>query len=57
MIFLSGETEIEVSDGEKRKFVPGDVLLLEDTKGHGHYTHCRSVVVAIVQLPDDSAKQ
>jgi len=53
MIFLSGETEIEVSGGEKRKFVPGDVLLLEDTKGQGHYTRCISpVVVAIVQLSD-----
>lgn len=38
IIILDGEIEIEVSDGEKRKFVGGDILLVEDTTGRGHRT-------------------
>jgi quercetin dioxygenase-like cupin family protein len=34
--FLRGETEIEVSDGEKRVFRAGDMFLVEDTTGKGH---------------------
>ncbi len=36
ILFLHGETEIEVSDGEKRLFKSGDVFLVEDTTGKGH---------------------
>ncbi len=36
VMWLIGETEIEVSDGEKRVLRPGDVLLVEDTHGKGH---------------------
>jgi uncharacterized cupin superfamily protein len=36
VINLVGETEIEISDGTKRRFGPGDVLLAEDTSGRGH---------------------
>jgi quercetin dioxygenase-like cupin family protein len=36
--FLSGEIEVEASDGERRRFVPGDCLLMEDTAGKGHAT-------------------
>ncbi len=36
ILFLQGETEIEVSDGEKRHFKTGDVFLVEDTTGKGH---------------------
>lgn len=36
VLFLAGETEIEVSDGEKRILRTGDVLLVEDTTGKGH---------------------
>ncbi len=36
VMFLAGETEIEVSDGEKRIFKTGDVFLVEDTTGKGH---------------------
>ena len=35
---LDGEIEIEVSDGETRRFGGGDVLLMEDTWGRGHRT-------------------
>ena len=33
---LAGELETEVSDGEKRLFLPGEFLLVEDTTGRGH---------------------
>jgi uncharacterized cupin superfamily protein len=36
VINLSGETEIEVGDGSKRRFGAGDILLAEDTSGQGH---------------------
>ena len=38
VITLEGEGEIEISDGTKRRFGPGDVLLAEDTTGKGHIT-------------------
>ncbi|MGZ5243676.1 MAG: hypothetical protein ACXWEY_10055 [Bacteroidia bacterium] len=38
IILLDGEIEIETSLGEKRKFKPGQVLLVEDTTGKGHRT-------------------
>ena len=36
VMFLKGDTEIEVSDGEKRRFGSGDTFLVEDTSGKGH---------------------
>ena len=36
VMFLKGDTEVEVSDGEKRRFTSGDVFLVEDTTGKGH---------------------
>lgn len=33
---LAGQIEITVSDGEKRVFSQGDVLLIEDIVGKGH---------------------
>ena len=35
---LSGELEVEVSDGEIRRFSAGSLVLLEDTSGKGHLT-------------------
>ncbi len=35
-IVISGEWEIEASDGTVRQFAPKDVLLTEDTIGKGH---------------------
>jgi hypothetical protein len=37
MTFLQGELELTASDGERRLFHPGDMLLIEDTTGKGHY--------------------
>jgi hypothetical protein len=38
IVLLNGEIEIETSLGEKRKFMAGDILLVEDTTGVGHRT-------------------
>ena len=38
VIILDGEVDITVSDGETRRFGGGDVMLLEDTSGKGHYS-------------------
>lgn len=36
VIHLTGVAEIEVGDGTKRRFGPGEVLLADDTTGQGH---------------------
>lgn len=38
VVLLDGVIEIETSDGARRTFHGGDVLLLEDTTGRGHRT-------------------
>ena len=38
IITLSGAAEVTVSDGERRVFGPGSVVLVEDTGGRGHVT-------------------
>src|SRR5690554_3482905 len=38
IVLLDGEIEIETSLGEKRRFGPGEILLVEDTEGKGHKT-------------------
>ena len=37
-VVVSGELEIQVSDGEIRRFVAGGLSLLEDTSSKGHTT-------------------
>jgi len=43
---------VTVGEGDSREFVPGDLLLLEDTWGEGHVTEFLSerVVVAATAL-------
>ena len=36
VINLDAAVEIEVGDGTVRRLGPGDILLAEDTTGHGH---------------------
>ncbi len=38
LAFLKGDYEVEASDGEKRLFGPGDLILAEDVTGKGHYS-------------------
>ncbi len=51
---LAGETEIQVSDGEIRRFGPGSILFVEDTTGKGHTTRVvrGDAIAAVVQLAD-----
>lgn len=53
MLFLQGEIEVEVSDGEVRCFGPGSATLLEDTGGKGHRSRVlgdKEAFLAVVQL-------
>jgi quercetin dioxygenase-like cupin family protein len=36
LIVMSGRVAVSVSDGERREFEAGDLLLAEDTAGEGH---------------------
>jgi hypothetical protein len=38
VVRLSGDAEIQTSDGEVRRVGPGTILLAEDTTGKGHRT-------------------
>jgi len=42
VITLDGEAEVEIGDGSKRRFGPGDMILAEDTTGRGHITRITS---------------
>jgi len=46
-INLTGELEVEVSDGERRRIGPGDLVLLDDTYGKGHVTRLLSPVTCL----------
>jgi hypothetical protein len=55
LFILSGELEVEASDGEMRRFGPGAAILVEDTFGKGHISRIVSdirgyaVVVPIIE--------
>ena len=62
MLMLDGSVEIEVSDGARRTFHSGDILLLENTTGRGHVSRAvneqprKCVFVTIAQhvaVPED----
>ena len=51
LFHLSGISEITVSDDEVRRFVRGDIVLVEDTTGQGHIARVigeEDVVIAAV---------
>lgn len=53
-IILSGQVEVEVSDGEKRSFGPGSIHFMDDTSGKGHITRVvgeSDVFTVMIQLP------
>jgi hypothetical protein len=55
LLMLDGSVEIEVSDGARRTFHSGDIVLLEDTTGRGHVSRAvngqprKSVFVTLAQ--------
>jgi quercetin dioxygenase-like cupin family protein len=46
----SGIGEVELDDGSKWRFQPGDVVFAEDTTGHGHVTRSLEGVRGFVYL-------
>jgi len=55
VITLSGEAEVEASDGEIRRIGPGTIMLAEDLTGKGHITRGRGTTERIslfVPLPN-----
>ena len=55
ILCLTGEVEIELGDGDLRRFVPGDVYLADDMTGEGHIHRevAGPLRHAWVFLPDD----
>jgi hypothetical protein len=54
-IFLAGEFVGETSDGDRRRFGPGSVALLDDITGKGHRSWVvgdDDVLAAVVRVPD-----
>ncbi len=54
-IYISGQIEAKVSDGEVRVFGPGSITLLEDTTGKGHTSRVvgnQEVLSVVIQLED-----
>jgi hypothetical protein len=57
MFCLRGIAEVTAGDGEKRRVLPGQFVLLEDTSGKGHITHSAGKedhVALAFPLPDDA---
>ena len=53
LCILSGEAEVDVSDGDTRRFSAGDVVLTQDITGKGHATRVvgdDEMLVAVTQL-------
>lgn len=54
-VVVSGEWEIQASDGQVRRFGPNMVLLVEDTSGKGHRSRVVSDIESLavaIQLKD-----
>lgn len=54
---MSGELEVQVSDGEIRRFSAGSLVLLSDTSGKGHLTRAlgsSEVDAVFIQLPESA---
>ena len=56
VILLEGATEVGISDGTKKVFRPGDILLMEDMTGPGHTTTPleRPWMIAMIALADQT---
>lgn len=55
VITLSGEAEVEASDGEVRRIGPGTIMLAEDVTGKGHITRGRGTAERLslfIVVPD-----
>lgn len=55
LIVLQGMSEVTASDGEKRRFGPGSIVLLDDVTGKGHQTRTVGAIdhiAAVVPIAD-----
>jgi len=55
MFCLRGIVEVTAGDGQKRRVLPGQFVLLEDTSGKGHITHSAGTedhVALAIPVPD-----
>jgi hypothetical protein len=55
MFCLRGIVEVTAGDGQKRRILPGQFVLLEDTSGKGHITHSAGAedhVALAIPVPD-----
>jgi hypothetical protein len=54
-VALNGAVEYETSDGEIRRQAPGNVVLVEDTRGRGHITRFADgeQFFLFIPVPDD----
>jgi quercetin dioxygenase-like cupin family protein len=55
LIVLQGTSEVTTSDGQKRHFGPGSVVLLDDTSGKGHQTRAVGKIdhiAAVIPIAD-----
>jgi hypothetical protein len=52
MTLMSGSLESSASDGETRRFTPGNTMLVEDTQGKGHSTRALEDCVMVVSQLD-----
>ncbi len=50
-INLSGDLEVEVSDGTKTRIGPGDLVYIEDSHGKGHVTRLLGPVTCVFIRP------
>jgi hypothetical protein len=52
VITLAGSVDIELGDGTRETFLPGDVFLAEDTTGQGHIATPHDWVRAYVDVEE-----
>ena len=53
-VVIHGEWEVTASDGERRRFGPQSLLLVEDTMGKGHKSRVVSdSIIAMISLADN----
>jgi hypothetical protein len=51
VIFLTGETEFETSDGTVHRIGPGSIVLAEDTWGKGHISRHPDEEQQVIYIP------
>ena len=51
IIVTTGVGEIELTDGTRHRFAPGDILFAEDTTGEGHITRTLEGTRGFVHVP------